>query len=143
MGGGGEAFEKGFGSLISADVGFNGIGEGGNVCEVSDPIIFLVGDGEGDRLVMSCHCPDDGVHVFGDHVYVVISLRIILFVAKYRLADGNGAVDLRARRECGFEDLDSDAFNLVRRRVGKTREVFLDLVRRRAGCLLASTPFEG
>ena len=46
-------------------------------------------------------------------------------------------------RECGFEDLDSDAFDLIRRRGGEMREVFLDLVRRRAGCLLANTPFEG
>ena len=92
---------------------------------------------------MSCHRSDDGVHVFGDQVYVVISLGVVFFVAEYRFADGDGAVDLRARRECGFEDLDSDAFDLVRRGGGETREVFLYLVRRRAGCLLANTPFEG
>ena len=92
---------------------------------------------------MFCHRSDDGVHVFSDQVYVVISLRVVFFVAEYRLAEGDGAVDLRAGRECGFEDLDSDAFNLIRGGVGKAREVLLDLVRRRAGCLLANTPFEG
>ena len=92
---------------------------------------------------MSCHRFDDSVHVFGDHVYMVISLRVVLFVAEYRLTDGDGAVDLRAGRECGFEDLDSDAFDFIRRGRGETREVFLDLVRRRAGCLLTNTPFEG
>ena len=91
---------------------------------------------------MSCHRSDNGVHVFGDQVYMVISLRVVFFVAEYRLADGDGTVDLRARRECGFEDLDSDAFDFIRRGGGETREVFLDLVRRRAGCLLANTPFE-
>ena len=45
-------------------------------------------------------------------------------------------------RECGFEDLDSDAFNFVRRERGKTREVFLNLFRHRTGCLLVNTPFE-
>ena len=92
---------------------------------------------------MFCHCSDDGVHVFSDQVYVVVSLRVVFFVAEYRLADGNSAVDLRARRECGFEDLDSDTFDFVRRGKREMREVFLDLVRRRAGCLLANTPFEG
>ena len=92
---------------------------------------------------MSCHRSDDGVHVFGDQVYVVISLRVVFFVAEYCLADGDGAVDLQVRRECRFEDLDSDTFDFIRRGGGETREVFLNLIRRRAGCLLANTPFEG
>ena len=94
MGGGGEAFKKGFGSLVLAEVGLDGVGEGGDVREVGDAIVLLVGDGEGNRLVMSCHRSDDGVHVFGDQVYMVISLGVIFFVAEYRLADGDGAVDL-------------------------------------------------
>ena len=48
MGRGGEAFKEGFGSFIFTDVGLNGISEGGNVCEVGDAIVFLVGDGEGN-----------------------------------------------------------------------------------------------
>ena len=110
---------------------------------MGDSIIFLVGDREGDRLVMSCHRPDDGVHVFGDHVDMVIPLWIVLLVTEYRFADTNGGVDLRAGGERALEDLDSDSFDFVRRRGGEAREVFLDLVRRRAGCLLANTPFEG
>ena len=143
MGRGGKAFKEGFRSLVFADVGLDGVGEGGDVREVGDAVVFLVSDGEGNRLVMSCHRSDDGIHVFGDQVYVVISLRVVFFIAEYRLADGDGAVDLRARGECGFKDLDSDAFDLIRRGGGETREVFLDLVRHRAGCLLANTPFEG
>ena len=81
MGRGGEAFEKGFGSLVLAEVGLNGVGEGGDVCEVGYVIVFLVGDREGNRLVMSCHRSDDGVHVFGDQVYMVISLGVVLLVA--------------------------------------------------------------
>ena len=111
----GESFQEGLGSFVLPDVGFDGVSKGGDVGEVGDSIIFLVSDGEGDRLVMSCHRFDDGVHVFSDHVDVVISLWIILFVAEDRLADGDGTVDLRARRECSFENLDSDAFDLVRR----------------------------
>ena len=48
MGRGGEAFKEGFGSLIFADVGLDGISEGGDVREVGDAVVFLVGDGEGD-----------------------------------------------------------------------------------------------
>ena len=94
MGGCGEAFQEGFGPFILSNVGFDGVSEGGDIGEVGDLIILLVGDREGDRLVMSCHRPNDGVHVFSDQVYVVISLRVIFFVADYRLTDGNGAVDL-------------------------------------------------
>ena len=143
MGRCGEALQEGFGPFILSDVGFDGVSEGGNVGEVGDAIILLVGDGEGNRLVMSCHRSDDGVHIFSDQIYMVVSLRVVFFVAEYRLADGNGAVDLRVRRECGFEDLDSNAFDFIRRGGRETREVFLNLVRRRAGHLLANTPFEG
>ena len=94
MGRGGETFKEGFGSLIFADIGFDGVGEGGNVCEVGDAVVFLVSDGEGDRLVMSCHRSDDGVHVFSYQVHMVVSLRVVLFVAEYCFADGDGAVDL-------------------------------------------------
>ena len=48
MGGGGEAFKEGFGSLIFADVGLDGVGEGGDVCEVGDAVVLLMGDGEGN-----------------------------------------------------------------------------------------------
>ena len=48
MGRGGEAFKEGFGSLIFVDVGLDGIGEGGDVCEVGDAVVFLVSDGEGN-----------------------------------------------------------------------------------------------
>ena len=48
VGRGGEAFKKGFGSLVLAEVGFNGVGEGGDVCEVGYAIVLLVGDREGD-----------------------------------------------------------------------------------------------
>ena len=91
---------------------------------------------------MSCHCLDGGVHPFSDEVDVVIFSRIVLLVTDDRFADSDGAVNLRARRECGFEDLNSDAFDFVRRGGRETREVFLNLVRRRAGCLLANTPFK-
>ena len=94
MGGGGEAFKEGFRSRVFADVGFDGVGEGGDVREVGDAVVFLVSDGEGDRLVMSCHRSDDGVHVFGDQIDVVIPLWIVLLVTEDRLADGDGAVDL-------------------------------------------------
>ena len=134
--------QEGFRPFVLSDVGFDGVSEGGNIGEVGNAIILLVGDREGNRLVMFCHRFDDSVHIFSDHVYMVVSLRVVFFVAEYRLADGNGAVDLQARRECGFEDLDSDAFDFVRRGGRETREVFLNLVRRRAGCLLANTPFE-
>ena len=43
---------------------------------------------------MSCHRFNDGVHVFGDQVHVVVSLRVVFFVAEYRLADGDSAVNL-------------------------------------------------
>ena len=105
-------------------------------------VVLLVSDGKGNRLVMLCHCSDDGIHPFSDQVDVVISLRVVFLVADDRLADGDGAVDLCARRECSFKDLDSDAFDFVRRGERETREVFLDLVRRGAGCLLVNTPFE-
>ena len=94
MGGGGEAFKEGFRSLIFADVGLDGIGEGRDVGEVGDPIVLLVSDREGDRFVMPCHRPDDGIHIFSDQVYVVVSLGVVLFVAEYRFAEGDGAVDL-------------------------------------------------
>ena len=94
MGRGGEAFKKGFGSLVLPDVGLDGVSEGRDVSEVGDSIVFLVGDREGDRLVMPCHRSDDGVHVFSDHVDVVVPLWIVLFVTDDRLADGDGAVDL-------------------------------------------------
>ena len=142
MGWCGEALQESFGPFILSDVGFDGVSEGGNVGEVGDVIILLVGDREGNRLVMSCHRSDDSVHIFSDQVYMVISLGFVFFVAEYHFADGNGAIDLRARRECGFEDLDSDAFDFVRRGGRETREVFLNLVRHGAGCLLANTPFE-
>ena len=48
MGRGGEAFKEGFGSLIFADVGLDGIGEGGDICEVGDAIVFSMSDGKGD-----------------------------------------------------------------------------------------------
>ena len=48
MGRGGEPFKKGLGSLVLAEVGFDGVGEGGNVGEVGDAIILLVGDREGN-----------------------------------------------------------------------------------------------
>ena len=142
VGRGGEPFKKGLGSLVLTEVGFDGVGEGGNVGEMGNAVVLLVGDGEGDRLIVSCHRSDDGVHIFGDQVYMVVSLRVVLFVAEYRLADSNGAVDLRARGECGLEDLDSDTFDFIRRGGRETREVFLDLVRCGTGCLLANTPFE-
>ena len=41
-------FKEGFGSLIFADVGLDGVSEGGNICEVGDAIVFLVSDGEGN-----------------------------------------------------------------------------------------------
>ena len=91
---------------------------------------------------MSCHRFDDGVHPFSDQIDVVIFRWIVLLVTDDCFADSDGAVDLRARRECGFEDFDSDAFDFIRRGGRETREVFLNLVRRRAGCLLANTPFE-
>ena len=43
---------------------------------------------------MPCHRSDDGVHVFGDQVDVVIPLWIVLLVTDDRLAEGDGAVDL-------------------------------------------------
>ena len=43
---------------------------------------------------MSCHRSDDGVHVFGDQVNVVIPLWIVLLVTDDHFADGNDAVDL-------------------------------------------------
>ena len=94
MGRCGEALQEGFRPLILADVGFDGISEGGNVCEVGDAIVFLVSDREGNRLVMSCHHFDDSVHPFSDQVDVVVSLRVVFFVTDDRFADGDGAVDL-------------------------------------------------
>ena len=86
--------QEGFGPFILSDVGLDGVSEGGDVGEVGDSIILLVGDREGDRLVMPCHRSDDGVHVFRDQVDVVISLWIVLLIADDCLAEGNGAVDL-------------------------------------------------
>ena len=48
MGRGGEAFKEGLGSLILADVGLDGVSEGGDICEVGDTIVFSVSDGEGN-----------------------------------------------------------------------------------------------
>ena len=94
MGRGGKAFEEGFGSLIFADVGLDGVGEGGNICEVGYAVVLSMGDGEGNRLVMSCHCFDNGVHPLSDQIDMVISFRVVLLVADDRFADGNSAVDL-------------------------------------------------
>ena len=94
MGGCGETFQEGFGSFILLDVGLDGVSEGGDVGKVGDSIILLVGDREGDRLVMPCHRSDDGVHIFSDQVDVVIPLWIVLLVTDDRLADGDGAIDL-------------------------------------------------
>ena len=143
MGRCGEALQEGLGSLILSDVGFDGVSEGGDVGEVGNAIVLLVGDREGKRFVMSCHCSDDGVHIFSDQIDVVIPCWVVLFVAEDCFADTDSGVDLRAGGEHGLKDLDSNSFNFVRRREGKAREVFLDLVRRRAGRLLANTPFEG
>ena len=41
-------FKEGFGSFIFADVGLDGVGEGGDVGEVGNTIVFLVGDGKGN-----------------------------------------------------------------------------------------------
>ena len=143
MGRCGEALQEGLGSLILSDVRFDGVGEGRDVGEVGDAIVLLVGDREGNRLVMSCHCSDDSVHIFSDHIDVVVPCWVVLFVAEDCFADTDSGVDLRAGGERGLKDLDSDSFNFVRRRGGEAGEVFLDLVRCRAGCLLANTPFEG
>ena len=91
---------------------------------------------------MSCHHVDDGVHPFSDQINMVISVWVVFLVADDCFAEGNGAVDLRAGRECSFEDLDSNAFDFIRRGRGETREILLDLVRCGAGCLLVNTPFE-
>ena len=48
MGGCGEALQEGFGPFILFDVGFDGVSEGGNIGEVGDAIILLVGDREGN-----------------------------------------------------------------------------------------------
>ena len=48
MGRGGEAFKEGFGSRIFADVGLNGVSEGGDIYEVGDAIVFSMSDGKGD-----------------------------------------------------------------------------------------------
>ena len=94
MGRCGEAFEEGFGPFILSDVRLNGVGERGDVGKVGDSIIFLVGDGEGNRLVMFCHRPDDGIHIFSDQVDVVVPLWVILLVTDDRFADGDSAVNL-------------------------------------------------
>ena len=86
--------QEGFGPLILPDVGFDGVSEGGDIGEVGDAIILLVGDREGNQLVMSCHHSDNSVHIFSDQVHVVIPLRVVFFVADYCLADGDGAIDL-------------------------------------------------
>ena len=104
-------------------------------------VIFLVGDGEGDRSVMFSHCFDKGLKPFCDHIDMVICLWVGCFVADDGFAEGNGVVDLRLGRVYHFKDQDSDSFNLGRGG-GEVREVFLDLTGGRGGFLLANIPFE-
>ena len=61
---------------------------------MGDAVVFLVGDGEGNRLVMFCHRLDGGVHPFSDQIDVVVFPWVVLLVADDCLAEGNGAVDL-------------------------------------------------
>ena len=53
MGGGGEAFQEGFGSLILDEVGLDGIGEGGDVGEVCNAIIYWF-TYKGKGFLMGC-----------------------------------------------------------------------------------------
>ena len=91
---------------------------------------------------MLCHCFDEGVEPFCDHIDVVICRWVVFLVVHDGFAEGDSGIYLVARGECGFKDFDSDAFDFIRGRRGETREVFLNLVGCRAGCLLANTPFE-
>ena len=90
---------------------------------------------------MFCHCFDEGVEHFCDHIDMVIRLWVSHFITDDGLAQGNGGINLGLGRVCCFKNYDSDSFNLRRGR-GEAREVFLDLTRCRGCFLLVNIPFE-
>ena len=93
---------------------------------MSDAIVFLVRDREGNGSIVSSHCLDEGFKVFCDHIDVVVSRWVGCFVADDGFAKSDGVVDLGLGRVYCFKDRDPDSFNLGGGR-GEAREVFLDL----------------
>ena len=119
----------------------NEVGEGGDVSEVRDAIVLLMGSGKGNRSVMFRHCLDEGFEFFCDHMNVIGCLWVSHFVTDDGFAEGNSVVNLRLGRVYRFKDLNSNSFNLGGGR-GKAREVFLDLTGCRVGFLLANISFQ-
>ena len=69
-----------------------------------DAIVLLIGDGEGDRSIMFCHCLDEGLKVFRDHVHMVSCVWIGRLVTDDGFTEGNSVVNLILGRVYRFKD---------------------------------------
>ena len=80
--------------LFLVIVWIDGVSEGGNVSEVCNAVVLLVGDREGNSSVMLGHCFDEHLKVFCDHINVVTGFWVSGFVADDGFAKGDGVVNL-------------------------------------------------
>ena len=137
-----KSFKECFWLLLLLNVvRVNEVGEGGNVGEVCDAIVFSVCDRERDRSIVFSHRLDEGFKSFRNHIDVVICCWVGCFVAGDGFAKSDGVIDLGLGRVYCLKDRDSNTFNLGRGR-GKAREVFLDLTGCRVGFLLVNISFQ-